>query len=219
MANDKAVNPEAVKRRMWIDYQYADKDRTNSLLAILRDIAQVLMDPSRSLRMLMQEAANTIQRKLWIKEVTIGLKDLADGTYKYEVMAGLKESTWSAHRSIAYTIEEFNNPTQYKGKQISRFTKLFLSEDDPYAKNEVQTYDKPIMLQMARRALDDSIEGDYLDINILGSDDELLGWIEISGTVTGKLPDIATIRTIEGMASVLALAITRENERRGAQAR
>ena len=75
------------------------------------------------------------------------------------------------------------------------------------------------MLQMARRALDDSIEGDYLDINILGSDDELLGWIEISGTVTGKLPDIATIRTIEGMASVLALAITRENERRGAQAR
>lgn len=215
--DENAVDPEAVKRKLWIDYQYSGNEKPNDFMASVQGLVSSLTESSSTIRKLVQDVVRLIHDKMWIKEVTLGLKDPADGLYRYEAMAGLREGTWQAHKSIAYTFEQFNDPKLYRAKQISRYTRLYLSEDNPYGEGEVETYNKPVMLQMRRKALDDSIEGDYVDIGILGERDELVGWIEISGTMTGKLPDVTTIRVIELIASVVGLAVVKDREMRRVQ--
>ena len=67
------------------------------------------------------------------------------------------------------------------------------------------------MMRSKRKTSEDSIEGDYLDVLVYGPKDEILGWIEVSGTWDGKLPDAQTIRSLEVVSSVLSLAIVRCN--------
>jgi hypothetical protein len=211
------TSPEAVKRRLWVDYQYAHKERFNVMLDDMQKFVSSLRDSSTDVKKLLQKAADTIHERLRIRDVTIGLRSSSDGLYRYEVMAGLKGETWAAHKELAYTKDQFYDPVTYKPKQISKYTRLFLSEDNPYANGEERTYDRPVMLQSKRRALDDSIEGDYLDIDILGVNDDHLGWIEISGTLTNKLPDVTTIKYIELMACTIGVALSSTDSRQGAR--
>ena len=61
--------------------------------------------------------------------------------------------------------------------------------------------------------MEDTIEGDYLDICIYGEDDDLLGWIEISGLTNGKFPDVQTIKCVELLASVIGVVLLRSGAR------
>lgn len=210
---ESSVSLEAVKRKVWIEYQYSSKDRTNDILDALQDFASLLRDSSVETKKILQNAADLVHDKLRIKDVTIGLKNPKDARFRYEVMKGLKPIAWDAHKRIAYTHEQFSDVNIYKPKHISKFTNLFLSEDNPYADGEEMTYEVPSQLKSSRRALDDSIEGDYLDVHIFGKNQEIIGWIEVSGTVTNKLPDTATIKSIELIASLLGVALSHAHSR------
>jgi hypothetical protein len=203
-----AINPELIKRRMWLDYQRASNDPGNDRLECVHELMDRLVDPSVDLHGFLQEAANMISLKLCIKEVTIGLKDPEDGLYRYEAMYGLEDSEWDAHKKLSYSREQFDTQDVYKFKEISKHTRLFLAEDYPYAVGEDGTYSKELMLQSKRSSLEDTIEGDYLDTLVFGSKDELLGWTEISGMNNGKFPDGQTLITLELLASVIGVAIT-----------
>ncbi|MGQ9586872.1 MAG: hypothetical protein ACUVT7_00615 [Thermoplasmata archaeon] len=205
--NKGPVDPEAVKKKMWLDYQYAHRDRENEVLDALHKLVALTRDPSVDLHRTMQAAADTIREKLWIREVTIGLMDPSEGMYRYEVQAGFTDSAWEALRQLKYSYEQFVDPELYKAKQISKYTRLFLQEDNPFAPGEEVTYDWTVIPCMERRSLDDTLLADYLDINIYGPNEELLGWIEISGTIAGKLPDPFTIKTVELIASIIGTAI------------
>ncbi|MCJ7489570.1 MAG: hypothetical protein MUO87_05450 [Thermoplasmata archaeon] len=156
----------------------------------------------------LQSAADVIRDKFWIKEVTMALRNRSDGLYRYEVMSGLSDASWEAHRQLAYTLEQCEDPELYTSAQISNLTRLFLVEDNPYGKDEESTFNRELMLQSSRKSLDETIEGDYIDVRILGKGGALLGWIELSGTTDGKFPDVHTIKCLELLASVLGIALT-----------
>jgi len=208
----EAVNPELIKRRMWLDYQYASGNPSNAVDCI-HNLINELKDPNLDMHKFLQDAADTICTRLCIKEVTIGLKSHQDGLFRYEVMAGLDDSEWEAHKRLAYTLDQFDNPEYYKFKEISKYTRLYLAEDNPYGIGEEETYSRPLMLLSARKSLEDTIEGDYLDTYILGKDDELLGWLEISGMNNDKFPDVQTIKAVELLASVIGIALTHNGSR------
>ena len=63
------------------------------------------------------------------------------------------------------------------------------------------------MLKQTRKELDDTIEGDYLDILVFDGKNEVCGYIEISGTKEGKLPDAKTIKWLEVTGSIIGFAI------------
>ena len=174
----------------------------------IHNLINELADPSLELQKFLQDAANTMTERLCIHEATIGLKD-ADGAFRYKVMAGLEDSEWEAHKRLSYTLDQFDNQSLYKYKQIGKYTRLYLAEDNPYREGEEETYSKPLMLQSSRKSLEDTIEGDYLDIYIYGNKDELLGWIEISGMKNGKFPSSETIKVVELLASVIGVTLTR----------
>jgi len=204
----RTINPELIKKRMSLSYQYDSADPANERLDSVISMIAVLADQQLSVREFLQSAADVIREKFWVKEVTVGLRSPADGLYRYEVMSGLNDSSWQAHRQLAYTLDQFEDPELYKSTQISTLTRLFLAEDNPYGKNEERTFNRELMLQSSRKSLNETIEGDYIDVRILGKDGALLGWIEISGTTDDKFPDVHTIKCLELLASVLGIALT-----------
>lgn len=74
----------------------------------------------------------------------------------------------------------------------------------------MKAYNRPALLAKKRHGATESLEGDYIDIRILGRGEELLGWIEISGTRAMKLPNITTVRWVEVIASVIAAALVNQ---------
>lgn len=213
MGSDATVNPEIIKKRMWLAYQYACNNPANERTDCVHELITKLADPDIDMHMFLQEAADMINAKLTIKEVTIGLRSASDGLYRYEVMSGLSDSEWEAHKGLAYKHEDFYSNDVYKYMQISRYTRLLLAEDNPYANGEEATYERELMLQSRRKSLDDAIEGDYLDICIFGKGDDLLGWVEISGMENGRFPDAETIKCLELFASVIGVALARREGR------
>jgi len=203
------VKPELIKKRMWLAYQYACSNPSNERTDCVHAMINKLADPSLDMKVFLQEVADNITNKLGIKEATIGLKDSSDGHYRYVAMSGLSDSEWEAHKALAYDYEDFYSQNVYKFMQISRYTHLSLADDNPYAEGEDATYEKDLMLQSKRKGLEDTIEGDYIDILIFGKGEELLGWIEISGMKSGHFPDVETIKCLELLASVIGVALAR----------
>lgn len=201
------IKPDVIKRRMWLEYQYASTNPSGERVDCIHHLINELADPTLDMHAFLQNAADAIRNKIGVKEVTIGLKDASDGKYRYEVMSGLHEENWEAHKQLAYTFEEFFSQDIYKFMQISKYTRLYLAEDNPYDKDEEGTFHRDVMLQSARKSLDDTIEGDYIDVLILGKGEDLLGWIEISGMQNGKFPDAHTIKCIELLASTIGVAL------------
>lgn len=176
----------------------------DSIHAIVRQ----LMADEPNLDEVMKTAARSIYSQFNIREVTIALES-PTGVFRYVAMHGLRQEVWAAHQKLAYTKEQVLDPSAYKWTDISHHTKLFLAEDNPYTEEEEHTYSEHLMMRSKRKDDEESIEGDYLDIFIYGPRDEMLGWIEISGTWNGKVPDARTIRSLEILSSFLALAIVK----------
>lgn len=209
MSQDSTVNKEIIKKRLWLAYQYACSNPANERMDIVHSLIVKLADPTIDMHTYLQEAAETIHNKLGIKEVTIGLKSPQDGSFKYEVMSGLTDTEWAAHKTLSYKLEDFYSQEVYKSMQLSRYTRLLLADDNPYANGEEATYEREVMLQSKRKSLDDTIEGDYFDVLIFGRGDDLLGWIEFSGMANGRFPDTETIKCLELLASVMGVALAR----------
>jgi len=193
---------------MRLDYSYAKSDRNLRVMDAVQGLFSHLQTHQVDTRSLVQDAASLVSKHFSIREVAIGLKSPTDGRYRYEVLIGYRKESEEAHQRLSYSFDEMYDEAKYKGTVISKYTRLFLAEDEPYVPGEEMTYSRPIMLKLRRKSLEDSIEGDYLDTNIYGTNDELLGWIEISGTTVWRLPDIATIKWIEVVACIIGAALS-----------
>lgn len=192
-----------VAKKLKFDYMYGSKESIDKAFVSLEPLHAAHRRPKLKVHDLLEEAANIIYKQLRIREVSIGLRDPKDGLYRYMVMAGMRNGIWKAHGDLAYTKDDFFRNDKWKGTAISKYTKILLTEDNPYEDGEQDTYDRQETLNSKRHNLDDSIEGDYLDIMIYGLNDDLIGWIEISGTWTSKIPDPHTIRLIELVSCTL----------------
>lgn len=195
----------AMKWRM--DYTFSSGDLASRGLDVLHELCSHMCTSPIDVKALCEDAARLIVKQFGMRDTTIGLKSEKDGLFRYHVIVGIRKEAEEALRKSAYTVDDFLSDKKYKGTTISKYTRLYLAEDSPYADTEKDTYSHPVLLSSRRRSLTESLEGDYVDVHILGAKDELLGWIEISGTRTGNLPDIHTIRWVEMVSRVLAIAL------------
>ena len=196
-----------IAKKMKNDYSYTRGDPTLKAIDGLTAFVSSPMKHPFNLDDYLIEACNLIQKQFSIREVSIGLKG-DDGLYRFKALVGFREDAERAMRRVAYRREEFGDSATYKGTMISKYTKLFLAEDSPYKDDEKDTYSRPLLLDVTRHSPSESIEGDYLDFSMLGADGSLLGWIEISGTRAGQLPDIATIKWVELIGQIIAYTMT-----------
>lgn len=202
------VTKEQVVRKIKYDYAFAHKDLSNRILDTLGKLTRDGLTPGKDVVQLLDEAARMIDRHLQIRTTTIGIRNPTDGKYRYVAMSGLSDDQWQAHKILSYTHQDFFDPLKYRSSRISDLTLVFLVEDSPYNPDEITTYNPRLSSAMIRRSAEDCNEGDYFDIHIMGPGDELLGWIEISGTKYGKMPDANALRWIEMIATTLGLVLT-----------
>lgn len=201
--------------RLKFEYSHTLKDQTQKALESLQSLLEHLSRPVTDVAELMQQTADTICRQFGIDSVAIGLKDPQDGKYRYSIMSGYREEAIQNLKKLEYEVDDFYKDDSYKGTFIGKYTKIFLAEDNEYKDLDKVAYNRPMLLGLKRRSLNDSLEADYLDSFIIGANEELLGWIEISGTRTGKLPDAVTIRWVETAGAIVAAALMCEQKRRG----
>jgi hypothetical protein len=207
------VDHNEIARKMNFDYLHGAKDKNEKALERILSLLSHFQKPQMELNSLLLDAANIIQKQLGIANVAIGLKSASDGLFRYEVVVGHRSDTEAAERKLAYTEKQFLDDTEYKGTMIGKNSKLYLEEDLPYKDSELGSYDHAALLGMRRLSPSDSLEADYIDIWIQGVNGKLLGWIEISGTRTGKLPDMMTIKQIEVIASIIGVALVQRGAR------
>lgn len=199
------VDYQDIPRKMKLEYSFPTAGKTYKILDAVGGLLAHFQKPQLDMKELMMDAASVISKQLSLKAVGIGLRG-SDGIFRYDVLVGYRPETEEVTRKLEYTYEQFTNPV-YKGYKISKYTKVFLSEDNPWLDSEKEAYNLPSLLGMVRRSLDDYLEGDYIDVHILGKNDEILGWIELAGTTTGKLPDLSAIRWIEFIGQIIAAAV------------
>jgi hypothetical protein len=211
----KAFDYKEVAKKLKTEYAHGSKDPSIRALDSVNSLIKYLIQNDPNLDEMLEQAAKLIFTQFNIREVSIGLRTAPDNLFRYVKMHGMRAEVWAAHKSLTYTYEQLLDPKKYKHTVISQHTRLFLAEDNPYAEDESFTYSEHLMSMSKRRAADDSIEGDYMDVYIYGPGDEILGWIETGGTWDNKIPDARTVRTLELLASVLGIAISKHRAATG----
>lgn len=208
--NAAIVSPGEVALRMKLDYSRGVKDHTTKALESVSDLCWKLEQPGPIADSFVRDAAELISKLFGIESVAIGVRDPVDRLYRYKVVVGLEKECADGFSKLSYTREQLLNSATYPSHDISSHTKLFLSEEHPYAEGEEFTYRRPGLIGMRRRTVTDSLEADYLDIFFNEPDGDILGFIEISGTRLRKLPDATTIRWIELIGALLGVAFQRK---------
>ncbi len=206
-AAQPTVDHRTIPGKLRLDYSHGIRDPTQKTLEGVQTLLSHFRDSRVDIDKLLNEAAEFIWRQFRIDNVSIGLRDPQNGLYKYRAMVGFRGDALKAHEKIAYKREQFLEDGEFHGHKISKYSTIYLEEDNILTDSERSAFNRPGLLTMKRIDTTDSLEGDYIDVGIYGKGDELVGWIEISGTRTMKLPDVTTIRCVEVIASIIAAAL------------
>jgi hypothetical protein len=201
------IDHRTIPDKIRFDYSHGIRDPTQRTLEGVQTLLSHFQRPHVDIDKLLNEAAEFISRQFGIDNVAIGLRDPKDGLYRYRAMVGFRQDASDAHKKITYKREQFFEDGEFHGVKISKYSRIYLAEDNVPTESEKTAYNRPALLTTRRRDPTDSLEGDYIDVGIYGAGDELVGWIEISGTRTMKLPDVTTIRWVEAIASIIAAAL------------
>lgn len=201
------ISPQEVAQKMKIDYSRGVKDRTLKNLESVDDLFSRLDRPDFDLNMLVREAAELISRQFGIASVAIAVWNPNVERYRFRATTGFREEGVRAYEALSFTKEQVFDEARYPSHEISRQTRLYLSEQHPYIHGEENSFARPTLLGMRRTSLTESLEGDYLCTFFYGPGREILGWIEISGTRMRRLPDAETIRWVELIARILGVAV------------
>lgn len=194
---------KAIRRQL---AQYATNEDSKVLDGIQKFLITAQLPPV-TVGSVIHEAAWTIFRTFSFKEVSIGLKSLEDGMYRYEEFVGISKPVEEALRKMSYTYDDYFSQKEYPSIRLSKVTELCIVEENPGLEFEKETYDPGTFTSGPRGSPDEFKEGDYIDVAMYTPEDEMIGWIEVSKPLHSKMPSIVTIRRLELFASVLSIMI------------
>lgn len=200
------VDHRDVAAKMKIEYSRGVRDHTTRLLEAVDELMSALNRPNLEPDVIVRQASELITRHLGIASVAIALWDPNDSLFRYKAVTGLDPDVAEGFKKLEYTREQIEN-APYPSHEISRHTRLYLTEDHPYTEGEEFSYNRPSLIGMKRRDITDSLEADYLCTYFRDSDGKIVGWADISGTRLRKQPDATTVRWIELICSVVCLAL------------
>ena len=203
-----------MKRGLRINYLGARSDQASKLIDGFASLLAGFQKKPVVVDDIIQDAVNYIHRQFRLRFVMIGLRNPTDGVCTYRVEAGMRPDVWEWQKKRTYKKEDFAlaKAGWYNAGEISRFTRVYLEEDNVLGEEDVaQIVNRPFMMKATRKTQEDTLEADFIDTLIITPDNELLGWIEYSGTIASKFPDPMVIRWIEFIAAILAAAISTQD--------
>lgn len=211
----QTVSPNDVEIRLKMDYLRTRSEHLSKTYEMFVILLGHFQKEPMALTSMLQEAADQIRSLFRLRYVMIGLRS-PDGLYRYEYMSGMRDDTWAAHKKKSYKVESFalSVPGWYTAGEISNLSRVYLEEKNPLGPGYEDSVNRPALLSTKRTSADASLEADFFNTLIIGPRNELLGWIEYSGTIGGKLPDSMAVRSIEVIALILSAAISSQERKR-----
>lgn len=180
-------------------------DRMQPFEGFIRNVTKFFNDsksPTKDNTSKLMDALLTIRSFTKFKECAIGLRD-PDGLYRFKAMVGFRDDAVTARKEIAFTNEDMKDIFSYRPVTICRFSYFHISERKPYKQGMEKTYNEPQLLSSQRRHPDDMIEGDFMEIALQGKAQNIIAWLEFSGTSDGKLPSRESVLQTEFFSSCL----------------
>lgn len=195
-------------------YSRTSRDDNDAVIEGFEHFLQFTMTPRATVRAILDEAAKLIHRNFDFQYVGIAMREKTDGLYRYVASIGLTKSAEMSYREIRYSYSDLFDGSTFPSVKVSNFTYFYLAEDAPFKPGEEKSYSRPNLLAASRNAEDEMLEGDYIDVYMYGHLREVVGFIELGGTRSGKLPNRLAIRWIELIASqIAAIALQKEAEK------
>jgi len=189
-------------------YSPIPRDEDEKVMDGIQKLMLIARDPTLPLKAFLDETGRLIHRLFDFREIAIGMKSKNDNLFRYEVLIGFSRDAERARKKLTYTHDEMTDSKKYPGGiTIARKTEFMLVELQPYKSGEEDTFNRPSQLTKKRASIEDIIDGDYIDIYFFGRKDEVIGWIELAGTRSGKMPSRSTIRWLELISSIIASVI------------
>lgn len=192
-------------------YGRQPRDENEKILdGILKFAMQVNTEDLNRPRLL-QEAAKMIHRLFQFEEITIATRD-DDGLFRFGAFIGFTQEAERSMRARTYTEEEVLQLDKKQGIRISKLSEMAISEAEPIRKGEEAEYNRPIMINVPRKSLEEFTPGDYISVYLMGLDDETIGFLELSAPRDRKMPQGSTLKWIELFSLVIAAAIKCEKK-------
>lgn len=185
-------------------YSAAGRSDNEPILESAGQFLKIAMSPKTPTHAILTEIAKMIHHSFEFQYVSIAIKDPTDDKFRYVVAIGLTPSAEAAYKEIRYTIGDLFDESSFPSTKVSSYTHFYMSEDSPYKPGEEKSYSRPSQLSIERPSPDDMIEGDYIDVFMQGYVRDIIGYIELAGTRSGKMPARTTIRWIELIASLIS---------------
>jgi hypothetical protein len=204
------INPTAVAARIEAllrsRYRQIPRDDNEKILdAVLKFWLQIL-EGNISRKSMLKEVAGVIHRSLMFQEIAIAVRDEKDNLYRYQVIVGFTKDAVDVMQTQVFSEAEVRAFDRLPGIRVSRLIEFTISEAPQKIGEEAQ-FNRPMLAAMPRKADDEFTFGDYMNIYIPGRDDELLGYIEVSGPRDGKLPTGSRMKGLELLAVMTGAAL------------
>jgi hypothetical protein len=204
------VNPTAVAARIELllksRYRQVPRDDNEKLLdAVLKFWFQIL-DGKMARESMLQEVAEIIHRSLMFQEIAIAVRNPKDDLYRYQVIMGFTKDVVEVMQTQVFSEAEVRAFDRLPGVKVSRLIEFTISEAPQKVGEEAQ-FNRPMLAAMPRKSDDEFTFGDYMGIYIPGKDDELLGYIEVSGPRDGKMPTGSRMKGLELLAVITGVAL------------
>ncbi len=200
------IPPMEVASKMRIDYQHGARDLGTKAIEAVGPLLARIASQDVDLSSLYKDCAAVVNRDFGISSVGICAWTPPTQQFRFKAIVGMRSDAEAVYEKLWYTRKDVLDEHTYPSHEISKQTKLYLSEDHPYAPGQESTFMRPGLIGLKRRSATEALEADYLCTYFYGRKAEMLGWLEYSGTRGGKLPDSTTIKWIELIAHLLGVA-------------
>lgn len=195
-------DPISVEYRKHLEllYSVVPKDELERIIENVVTILEVGQDRKQTLKTIMEHVAKTISRVFGFREVSVGLKERNADIWKYEVLYGFGADTEAKIYRVRYDRADMFSQETFPNIKTGRLSEFNPVEGMPVT--ETDAYNRPFRWGQPRQTLDEFHAGDFLDFWMYDSKKEIIGWIEVSAPMTGKLPPRTDVRWIELIAAI-----------------
>lgn len=196
LVKKRYYSPPEDEFEKWVEDLLSYLEQTRSSLLSLKDILNL--------------TARIIYRFYGFQEIAIGLRNEKEDLYRYEVLLGFTKEAESAYKQLTYNHDDMATEAKYSFTRLSKHSFFCAVEQHPFENGEEVTFNRPLRLKEERSYSDEFIEGDYFEFHCYDSNNELIGWFELSNPRNKKMPTRGEIKRIEIFANILSMIIERK---------
>jgi hypothetical protein len=202
-----SASPIDVRLRQHVETTYTPipRDDQEKLIDALLSLTELARDKRHDVRSFLEKVAKTIFRQFAFDEISIGIYDRKENKYRMEVVFGYPPEIAAEYLKLRYDQEDMVSQDRFPFIRIGKLAELDPVEGLP--ESERKFMNRPYAGSLARGAVEDFHEGDYIDVWIYGPHKNIIGWIELSRPRNGRLPPRKTIRWVEVIASMCSFVI------------